>query len=106
MLARPRDDDYESGHPTPADVYLVVEVSDTTVAYDRNVKLPLYAREGVPEFWLVEINPSQITVHRSPSLGSYQEIQVKHAGERIELLAFPGIEFAVSDILGPSTTDQ
>jgi Uma2 family endonuclease len=100
MLALLRDDGYAEAHPTASDLFLLVEVSDASLAYDRQVKLPLYAREGVPEVWLVEINPARISVHRSPSLGIYQEIQIKPCGDRIDLLAFPDVELAVEDILG------
>jgi Uma2 family endonuclease len=100
MLLRPRSDFYRSGHPTPADVILLVEVSDTTLRYDRGVKLPLYAREGVPEVWIVEIGPDQLTVHRDPSPTGYRNSQVLRRGERISLSAFPDVNLAVDDILG------
>src|SRR2546421_10865468 len=58
VLLRQRDDFYRSGHPTPADVLLVVEVADTTVGTDSKVKVPLYARAGIPEVWLVN-NPAE-----------------------------------------------
>jgi Uma2 family endonuclease len=54
-LLRPRPDFYGSAHPTPADVLLVSEVADTTLAFDRDVKVPIYARFGIPEVWLVDI---------------------------------------------------
>src|ERR671938_544657 len=54
-LLRPRADYYESGHPTPADALLIVEVADTSADYDRIIKLPLYAKAGIPEAWLVDL---------------------------------------------------
>lgn len=99
VLLRPRSDFYVE-HPTPADVFLVVEVSDTTLAYDRGVKLPLYAREGVPEVWLVEIGPDRISMHRDPTPTGYRQTQVRRRGDVISALAFPDVEIAVEDILG------
>jgi len=100
MLLHPRQDFYRSGHPTPADVFLVVEVSDSTLPYDRGVKLPLYARESVPEVWIVEIGPDQLSVHRDPGPTGYREAQVLRRGERIAPSAFPDVDLAVADILG------
>ncbi len=55
MLLRPRADDYQTRHPEAADVLLLVELSETSLAYDRGVKLPLYARFAVPEVWIVDL---------------------------------------------------
>lgn len=75
-LLRWRDDFYRGAHPTPADVLLVVEVADTTVVTDRSVKLPLYARSGVPEFWLVNIPEGQLEIYSQPSGDSYLRSEV------------------------------
>ena len=71
MLLRPRGDDYRASHPTAADVLLLVEVSETSLAYDRGVKLALYARFGVPEVWIVDLSGSAIEVCREPKDGAY-----------------------------------
>jgi len=75
ILLRPRPDYYLSGHPRPQDVLLLVEVSDSTVHFDRKTKVPLYARHGVPEVWLV-VGPKRrhIEIYRDPQpeRGSYQ----------------------------------
>lgn len=99
VLLRPRADFYLE-HPTPEDVFLVVEVCDTSLAYDRGVKLRLYAREGIPEVWLVEIGPDQISVHRGPTPNGYRDSRVYRRGESSSLLAFPRLTLAVDDILG------
>jgi Uma2 family endonuclease len=52
-LLHPRDDFYAAGHPTPEVIFLAIEVADTSVEYDRQVKTPLYAHGGIPELWLV-----------------------------------------------------
>jgi Uma2 family endonuclease len=61
-LLKPRTDYYESGHPEPADIYLVIEVSDTPLAFDRDVKLPMYAIAGIREVWIVDLNGSALLV--------------------------------------------
>ena len=66
MLLRPRPDRYRSGHPTAADVLLLVEVADSSLAYDRGPKLALYARHGVPEVWLVDLVGRAVEICREP----------------------------------------
>jgi Uma2 family endonuclease len=71
MLLRPRADDYQGRHPNAADVLLLVEVSETSLAYDRRTKLPLYARFGVPEVWIVDLKGAAIEVYREPAGDGY-----------------------------------
>jgi Uma2 family endonuclease len=73
-LLRPRADYYRNSHPTPDDVLLLIEVADTSVAYDRDVKLPRYARAGIPEAWLVDLGSRRLTVCRHPVGDAYTEI--------------------------------
>lgn len=75
MLLRPRPDFYRSSHPTPADVFLIVEVADTSLAYDTQIKLPLYARYGIPEVWLADLSNRRFLVHRTPAAAGFQEVQ-------------------------------
>jgi Uma2 family endonuclease len=72
-LLRPRADYYRNGHPTPDDVLLLIEVADTSLAYDRDVKLPRYARAGIPEAWLVDLGGRRLTIYRRPAQGAYTE---------------------------------
>jgi Uma2 family endonuclease len=65
-LLKPRDDFYETRHPHPDDILLLVEVADTSLAHDRDRKLPLYARFAVPEVWLIDIGGRSVTIHRDP----------------------------------------
>jgi Uma2 family endonuclease len=65
-LLRPRPDFYKSAHPRSADVLLLVEVADATLDYDRRVKLPLYARHGIAEVWLIDLTSRQLTRFRDP----------------------------------------
>jgi Uma2 family endonuclease len=70
-VARPRSDHYGTSHPTAADVLLLVEVSDSTLRYDREVKSALYARHGVPELWIVDVQARKLLSYRSPVEGRY-----------------------------------
>jgi hypothetical protein len=83
-LLQPRADFYEAAHPGPADVILLVEVADTTQRYDRQVKLPLYARHGIPEAWLVDLEENAMEVFREPSADGY-----RHAERLADLTAVP-----------------
>lgn len=100
-LLRPRADFYRGGHPQPADVWLVVEVADSSLAYDRAVKLPLYARAGIPEVWLVDLSGDTVEVLRRPAAGRYGETQRRQRSERLGCEAFPDTAFSVDDVLGP-----
>ncbi|GIW50689.1 MAG: hypothetical protein KatS3mg081_0044 [Gemmatimonadales bacterium] len=68
-LLKPRPDFYAAAHPGPEDVLLVVEVAETSADYDREVKIPLYARAGIPEVWLVDLAGAQIETFRQPAQG-------------------------------------
>ena len=100
MLVRPRADFYAAGHPTAGDVLLLVEVSDTTLAYDQRIKLPLYAHSGVPEVWITDLAHEMIRVYREPGPTGYRMSLTFRRGDRLSPSAFPNLEFAVDDILG------
>ena len=100
MLLRPRTDFYESAHPEPNDVLLLVEVSDTSTEYDREVKLPLYARYGIAEVWLVGLESGTVETFRSSTADGYQEATQWEPGQRLSSIAFPQLDVAVDDILG------
>ena len=86
-------------HPGPADILFLVEVSDTSYRFDRNVKLPLYARAGVPEVWIVDLTHDVIEVFRQPSLSGYGSTQRIERGGSVALLAFPDVALAATEIL-------
>jgi len=71
MLLRPRADGYRAGHPGAADVLLLVEVSESSLAYERSTKLPLYARFSVPEVWIVDLLSVAVEVYREPKADAY-----------------------------------
>ncbi|AEN73521.1 protein of unknown function DUF820 [Rhodothermus marinus SG0.5JP17-172] len=99
-LLRWRVDYYASGHPGPEAVLLVVEVSETSLAYDREVKVPLYARAGVPEVWVVDVEGRVLWVHRMPEGEAYREVWRLEAGEEVAPETFPEHRLRVQDILG------
>jgi Uma2 family endonuclease len=71
MLLRSRDDDYRASHPSAADVLLLVEVSETSLVYDRGIKLVLYAKFEVPEVWIIDLPGSAVEIYREPKDGVY-----------------------------------
>jgi Uma2 family endonuclease len=95
MLLRPRADRYYNSHPAAADALLVVEVSDTTLQYDLKVKRPLYARAGVPELWIVDIERRELHVFREPQL-DYSFHRVLTANDKIVIAVYGNVELAVS----------
>jgi Uma2 family endonuclease len=99
-LLRPRDDFYTSAHPGPQDVLLVIEIADTSIDYDRQVKAPLYARAGIPEYWLVDLTGQRIEVYRDPAAGEYRQVRLVRRSERLAPEALPLLELSSSDILG------
>lgn len=89
--------DYDHAHPQEA--HLIIEVSDSSLKYDRGRKAALYAERGVPEYWIVNLVDRVVEVHRGPQSGSYREQSVVPKGARLRLLAFPDVELAVDDFL-------
>jgi Uma2 family endonuclease len=100
MLLRPRADFYGGAHPTPEDAFLLIEVADTSLERDRGRKLPLYARTGVPEVWIVNRQADAVEVFRGPSRGGYRERLVVARGQTLAPIAFPDLALRVDDILG------
>nr|WP_199250552.1 Uma2 family endonuclease [[Phormidium] sp. ETS-05] len=99
-LLRRRPDFYQSGNPQKSDIFLLGEVADTSIGYDRDVKIPLYAKNRIPEVWLIDLNQSSLEIYRDSDGNSYQTIQPISPGATLNILAFPAITFNYSDILG------
>lgn len=95
-----RDDFYRHAHPTAADVLLLIEVADTTLKTDRAVKLPLYARAGVAEVWIVNLPESQVEVYASPEGDAYQSMKIYERGTETRSHTLAGLTVAVSEIVG------
>lgn len=87
-------------HPRPEETLLVVEVSDTTLKYDRDTKLSLYAEAEIPEVWIVNLKNDIIEIHRKPSNGIYQIAQIFKKGEIAESEILPDLKIEVDKILG------
>lgn len=99
-LLRPRADFYAPGHPTPADVLLVIEVAETSVEYDREIKAPLYARAGIAEMWLINLREDLIEIYTNPAGRSYQSVRRAARGESFAPQNFLALTFDVDEILG------
>ena len=97
----PRDDFYMDSHPTPKDVLLIIEVSDSSVDYDRNVKIPKYAQAGVPEVWQVNLVYGLIDTFSDldPVTVRYRSARRYSRGQRIVPTLLPDITLEVSEIL-------
>jgi Uma2 family endonuclease len=98
-LLKPREDAYPR-HPRGPDMLLVIEVADSSLAYDRDVKIPLYARAGIPEAWLVDLAADRIQVYRDPAGGEYASVRLVSRGDTITLLHLPNLTLAADEILG------
>jgi len=99
-VLKPREDFYAAGHPEPSDVLLIVEVADSSRAFDRTIKAPLYARAGIVELWVVDVIDAVVDVYRKPWRGRYREVARFQRGQRVNIAAFPHFSFRVTDILG------
>jgi Uma2 family endonuclease len=99
-LLQPRDDFYAGGHPEPEDVLLLIEVSESSLAYDRDVKLALYARAGIVEVWLVALLPQVVEIYRSPSENGYGEKRTMRRGDSLSPLHLPDVVLRVDEMLG------
>jgi Uma2 family endonuclease len=100
VLLQFRFDYYETAHPIPSEVLLLVEVSDRTVDFDRDVKVPNYARSGIQEVWLWDLEVNCLEVYREPTADGYTSMQKFERGEMVAPLAFPEFEVSVDLILG------
>jgi Uma2 family endonuclease len=92
--------DYRESLPLPEDVLLLIEVSDTTLRYDRGVKLPLYARAGIREVWIVDLPGETAERHTDPSGDGYRRTEQARRGQALAPLAFPKLALRVDDLLG------
>lgn len=100
VVARERADFYQDGHPQPEDVLLCIEVSDSTLAVDRGVKVPLYARSGVAEVWIVDVGAEAVTVHAERHDIGYADVRTARGGQALQVPGFPDVTMTVADVLG------
>jgi Uma2 family endonuclease len=99
-VLKPREDFYEQSLPTPADVLLLIEVADTTLEYDRQIKLPLYARAGVPEVWIVNLGDEQIETYAVPTGDAYQTTGHTRRDAGIQSQTISDLRVSSNDVLG------
>ena len=100
-LLKGRPDPESSGPPGPEDILVVVEVSDTTLSYDMNVKLPLYARAGIPEAWIVDLQGRKVEVYADPGgAEGFRVFRSYGPGESIVSETIEGLSFSVDEVLG------
>jgi Uma2 family endonuclease len=100
ILLRSREDGYAVRPLAAEDILLLIEIADRSLAFDRDVKVPLYARSGIPEVWLVDLAGGSIAVHRSPGENGYLDVQSLGPGETLAPAGLPGTRLSVGAILG------
>jgi Uma2 family endonuclease len=100
-LAVLRYRDYDS-LPTPADAFVLIDVADTPLAYDRDVKFPYYAAAGIPEAWLVDLNANVIERHSDPREGRYDQIIVARIDDTLSSTVLPDLAISVAAVIGPT----
>ncbi len=99
MLLKPAADDYTGHHPGPGDTYLLIEVADSSLARDREEKLPAYGRAGIPEVWIVNLVEETIEVYREPNLTGYGSRQVLSHRDTARVAAFPEVAVDIGELL-------
>ncbi len=99
VLLRPRENFYSGNPPAAEDVLLLIEVADTSLTYDQAVKIPLYARYGIPEVWLVDLCGEAIKVFRQPSPEGYLEVSQHGRGQRIRPSLVPQVEVDPTEVI-------
>lgn len=94
-----REDMYSQAYPTALDVLVLIEVADTTLAYDRNVKLPMYARAEIPEVWIIDLVGETIERYTEPTADGFRIVRRYRRDDAIEPARLPGIVIQVDDVL-------
>src|SRR5262245_26275091 len=98
VLRRSRPSSYKEREADAQDVLLLIEVADTSLAYDRSTKFRLYAEAGIPEYWVVDCEAEAVEVHRDPGPDGYRDVRRVAAGGAVALQAFPDAELSLADI--------
>jgi Uma2 family endonuclease len=99
VLAKPIAETYRKRHPRPDEVFLLIEVSDTTLEFDQDQKLPAYGRAGVAEVWIVNLVDLVLEIYREPNFTGYGTKTVLRAGDQAKPLAFPDAVLDVGELL-------
>jgi Uma2 family endonuclease len=93
--------DYATHHPTPSEVYLIIEVADSSLAYDREIKAKMYARSGITDYWVLNVNERQLHVFREPADDGYQSEVILGETASISPLQFPAFNISIGEMLPP-----
>ena len=99
-LLKRRDDFYAQANPQPEDVLLIIEVADSSVEYDRDIKIPIYAGAGIPEVWLINLPKQTIEIYTQPIEDTYREIRIVKRGESLAAKSIPTLIIDVDVVLG------
>jgi len=99
MLVKPASDCYRKRHPRPQDVLLLVEISDTSLEKDQEIKLPAYARAGIAEVWIINLNDQTIEVYRQPRFAGYVVKTILQLGDTASPQLFPDVKLDVAELL-------
>ena len=99
MLLKPAADDYTNRHPRSEDVFLLIEVSDSTIDFDRDEKLPIYGKAGIPEVWIINLNDLAVEIYREPHFTGYGSKIILRAGDEAKPMAFPDVAINVAELL-------
>jgi Uma2 family endonuclease len=99
-LLKFRNDYYTNAHPRPDDVLLIIEVADSSLDYDRDIKIPQYADSAIIEVWIRNLIDDLLEVYRESENGKYKNIVFMHRGQNISPLNFPDLSLTVDEILG------
>jgi Uma2 family endonuclease len=93
--------DYATHHPTPSEVYLIIEVADSSLTFDREIKAKIYARSGIADYWVVNVGDRQLQVFREPSENGYQSEVILAETASISPIEFPAFNIAIQAMLPP-----
>jgi len=93
MLARLPAEKYRRAKATAEDIVLLIEVSDSTLSFERQRRMPLYARHGIAEYWILNVRDRQLEVHHTPENGTYAAVSALLSGTPVRLQAFPDLTF-------------
>lgn len=100
-VVMPNPLDYDDHHPTASEVFLMIEIADSSLKYDREVKAPVYARSGIVDYWVLDVNARKLHVYHLPSQNGYQSEAILTEDVTISPLAFPECVIAVREMLRP-----
>ncbi|MBD1852967.1 Uma2 family endonuclease [Cyanobacteria bacterium FACHB-502] len=97
-IVRIDPDEYGDRHPAPDEIFLIIEVADSTLLSDRQQKAPIYAKAGIPDYWILDVNARQVYVFREPMQEGYQQEVIVDANRVLAPLAFPDIEIPLNQL--------